>query len=139
MLNERQGVLLYRPDSAATKAHSTKWIGPYTVLRTNGHVVQILDKNGKNDWVHRSQVQPIKERPTRLGPLPKFPNLAVPFKNILPVEVKGASRTSNECTKETVPEAVEETQPHQIQGKRPQRDRKPPSRLQYGQLGTPKT
>jgi hypothetical protein len=73
-------VLLYRPLSAHAKRHKMKWIGPYTVVRTNGHVVEIEDTDGVRDFVHRSQVQPAPERKPELGPIPPFIDLRVPIR-----------------------------------------------------------
>ncbi|CBY33469.1 unnamed protein product, partial [Oikopleura dioica] len=73
-------VLIYRPLSATSKRSKLRWIGPYNVVRSNGSVVEIVDAEGKHDFIHRSQVQPFKARPKRLGPLPNFPDLRVPLR-----------------------------------------------------------
>ena len=43
---------LYRPESAEAKESHMSWIGPYTILQSNGQIAKI-DKDGVEEWVHR--------------------------------------------------------------------------------------
>ena len=54
---------LHRPESVNAKESHMPWIGPYTVLKSNGQIVQI-DKDGTEEWVHRFHlVRKIPRRP----------------------------------------------------------------------------
>ena len=43
---------LHRPQSENAKETHMPWIGPFTILKSNGSIVQI-DRNGTPEWVHR--------------------------------------------------------------------------------------
>ena len=56
-------VYLYRPNSCGAKDDHLSWIGPYTVLKSNGNIIQI-NQDGKFEWVHRHHVvKKVKRRP----------------------------------------------------------------------------
>ena len=65
-------ILLYRPVSAVGQSTKLHWIGPFSVIRTNGMVVEI-DIDGQTQWVHRAQVRKLVQRDEHLMPLPPPP------------------------------------------------------------------
>jgi len=73
-------VLIYRPFSVIAKRSKLKWIGPYSVTDSFGHVIVIEDSEGRTDYIHRSQCQKIEDRKPHLGPLPPFPQFNVPLR-----------------------------------------------------------
>jgi len=81
-------ILLRKEFSAVAKRTHLKYLGPYTVVRSNGHVVLICDDDGTKDWVHRSSVIKKTLRRPNLGILPYFPNLAIPLPSTLPDPIR---------------------------------------------------
>ena len=57
---------LYRPQSAEAKRSHNDWIGPFTVNKSNGMILNILDSDGRDQWVHRFHVRVVPERPQHL-------------------------------------------------------------------------
>ena len=49
-------IYLYRPHSVKAVHNHLSWIGPYTVINSNGNILQI-DQDGKTEWVHRFHVR----------------------------------------------------------------------------------
>ena len=56
-------VYLHRPNSVSSKNEHLSWVGPYTVLKSNGKILQI-NQNGHPVWVHRYHVvKKVNRRP----------------------------------------------------------------------------
>ena len=111
---------LFRPESAFAKTNHLAWVGPYTVIKTNSQVVQIL-QNGLNEWVHRFHL--VKK-------IPRRPDLEID----VPPNLIADSPLSESGREEHNPEnnCVEETDvgsPANKTPKRPVRDRRPPARF----------
>ena len=65
-LNPGDKVLLYRPHSVEAKRTKMPWLEGYTVVKSNGLVIMIKNRDGQTDWVHRHHVRLIQERPEEL-------------------------------------------------------------------------
>jgi len=77
-------VFLKREHSAVAKSKHLRWLGPYVCVKSNGHVVQLSDLDGRLDWFHRSDILKRVSRPPELGPIPYFPCLRIPLPQTLP-------------------------------------------------------
>jgi hypothetical protein len=77
-------VLINKQYSVIAKRSKIRFLGPYTVTRTNGYVVQVCDDDGNTDWFHRSMVVKKVKRLTELGPVPYFPAFSVPLPKTQP-------------------------------------------------------
>ena len=65
-MNPGDKVLLYRPQSVEAKRTKMPWLEGYTVVKSNGLVIMIKNRDGQTDWVHRHHVRLIQERPEEL-------------------------------------------------------------------------
>ena len=73
-------VFIKRPQSAEAKSSKLDWIGPFKVLKTNEHVLQVENVNtGETDWVSRAHSIKLEKRkqhllePEEIFPIP-FPD-----------------------------------------------------------------
>jgi len=81
-------ILLKREHSTLAKTSKLRYLGPYYVQNSNGHVVQAADEHGNSDWYHRSSCIKKVQRFQHLGPIPFFPNLAIPLPKTTPAPPK---------------------------------------------------
>ena len=49
-------VYINRQKSAVAVRSKLPWIGTYTVIDTNQHIVRIMDESGNKDWIHRHHI-----------------------------------------------------------------------------------
>ena len=80
-------VYLYRPLSATAKASQLPYVGPYRVIASNQHIIKIIDKDNKSDWVHRNHVFKKQHRNPDLqlhSILPMLENMAPPLQGLEP-------------------------------------------------------
>ena len=115
---------LHRPQSASAKESHMPWIGPFTILKSNGSIVQI-DRNGTPEWVHRFHLsRKIERRPSLEVGLPPIDNE--------PSSLEHETGEAEEHASQEEPdtdwsEDVMEDQP--TQPRRSSRRRRPPRRL----------
>ena len=124
-------VYLNRPVSAQAQGGKLPWIGPFTVLKSNGQIAKI-DRQGSEEWVHRYHlVKKIRRRPElEVDPPPELFNL--------PVSESG--RAEHEQTLGDS-DPIENSNNNDRRGRtltrtpRPQRTHKAPSRLSPRMFG----
>jgi len=107
-------VLLKKELSALAKSTRLKWVGPFTVCKSNGHVVLVADSEGRQDWVHRSQCHKKVDRFPHLGEVPPFPNMKIPLRLTTPTPIEN-SRPLNPPTPDLIC-APEEPAPNTTAG-----------------------
>ena len=120
-------VLVKRTQSAEAKETKSDWIGPHTVLASNGFVVHIETRNGGRDFVHREHCVLVRERRNH-------PDDDIPFWD-LGQEEEPAAATKAVGTPPSPPKSP----PPPPSGRRSTRERQPPRRFNFDEPGGPKT
>jgi len=59
---------LHRPESAKAKETHLSWIGPFTILKSNGQIC-LINRDGTEQWVHRFHLRKKIERRSYLEPI----------------------------------------------------------------------
>ena len=123
-------VYIKRPLSSEAKASKLDWIGPFTVIKTNQHVIKVQSESGDTDWISRAhtiKLEPRKKHllqdddieplsilnpnplpPTNTGPVPMKGTLEPPNKSS-PIAVESGGHDSKNKPRSKIPKRVQRT------------------------------